>query len=213
MALPLKVKPGDPIKASDWNALCEHLRASQILPSKGVRVTRTGMGTILLADIVAGKGGGGATHPFQYYKSPYLGAPPEPASQAFKFRVRLGTVSNYPPLNIGNEFTLEASKVTWVWVQANFAMRTVEDFEVPQFVSCQIAQGTTIPAETFEENSAPAASYWPLFRATTDATRVTLVEPVTKGVLSVTPVIVAYSATAPTFQYQWNGISEQFGAA
>ena len=220
MALPLKVKPGDPIKASDWNTLIDHLRASQLLPSKGVRVTRTGMGTILSADIVAGKGGGGgATHPFQYYKSPYLGTPPEPASQEFKYRVRLGTVSNYAPMNIGNEFTLEPSKVTWAWVKANFAMHELSQYSVPQLVSCQIEQGAAIPAETLEDGSAPAASYWPLFRVTTDATKVTKVEPVTRGSLSVTPVPVGPSSitgatnTKLTMQYQWNGISDQFVGA
>lgn len=50
MALPSKVKPGDPIKASDWNALIDFVRAAQVNPGSGVRVTRTPSGTTLAVD-------------------------------------------------------------------------------------------------------------------------------------------------------------------
>ena len=47
MPLPRKVKPGDPIRASDWNDLIDFVRSVQVQPSSGVRVTRGGSGTTL----------------------------------------------------------------------------------------------------------------------------------------------------------------------
>ena len=52
MALPSKVKPGDPIKASDWNTLIDCVRSGQINPGSGVRITRTPSGTTLAVDKV-----------------------------------------------------------------------------------------------------------------------------------------------------------------
>ena len=47
MALPSKVKPGDPIRAGDWNNLIDFVRACQVQPSANVKVTRGASGTIL----------------------------------------------------------------------------------------------------------------------------------------------------------------------
>jgi len=49
MPLPRKVKPGDPIRAADWNDLIDFVRSVQLLPSSGVRVTRGSSGTTLTA--------------------------------------------------------------------------------------------------------------------------------------------------------------------
>ena len=57
MALPSKVKPGDPIKASDWNALIDFVRSAQVNPGSGVRVTRTPSGTTLAVDKVPQRNG------------------------------------------------------------------------------------------------------------------------------------------------------------
>lgn len=54
MAIPSKVKAGDPIRASDWNALLDFVRASQISPGAGVRMKRTASGTTLAVDQVRG---------------------------------------------------------------------------------------------------------------------------------------------------------------
>jgi len=45
MPLPRKVKPGDPIRAADWNNLLDYVRASTPLPGSGVRITRGSGGT------------------------------------------------------------------------------------------------------------------------------------------------------------------------
>jgi hypothetical protein len=45
MALPGKVKAGDPIRASDWNALIDFVRSLIPLPSAGIRVKRGASGT------------------------------------------------------------------------------------------------------------------------------------------------------------------------
>ena len=45
MALPRKVKPGDPIRAADWNNLLDYVRSVTPLPSSGLRVTRGPGGT------------------------------------------------------------------------------------------------------------------------------------------------------------------------
>ena len=52
MAIPSKVKPGDPIRAADWNALLDFVRASQVSPGAGVRMKRTASGTTLAVDQV-----------------------------------------------------------------------------------------------------------------------------------------------------------------
>ena len=52
MAIPSKVKPGDPIRATDWNALLDFVRASQVSPGAGVRMKRTASGTTLAVDQV-----------------------------------------------------------------------------------------------------------------------------------------------------------------
>jgi len=53
MALPGKVKQGDPVRASDWNAMIDCVRASQLSPGSGVRITRTPGGTTLAVDKAA----------------------------------------------------------------------------------------------------------------------------------------------------------------
>jgi len=53
MALPSKVKTGDPVRASDWNALIDCVRAAQLSPGSGVRITRTPSGTTLAVDKAA----------------------------------------------------------------------------------------------------------------------------------------------------------------
>jgi hypothetical protein len=53
MALPGKVKTGDPVRASDWNAMIDCVRAAQLSPGSGVRITRTPSGTTLALDKAA----------------------------------------------------------------------------------------------------------------------------------------------------------------
>lgn len=47
MNLPTKAKPGEPIKASEWNRMVDWLRSLVVQPSAGVRVTRGPSGTSL----------------------------------------------------------------------------------------------------------------------------------------------------------------------
>ncbi len=163
-----RVKPGQPLQdavTSDLlNAMMETLealvRGDNVVSGANVR-KQSGPGFVMLSakPLVPQAGEPEQRHPFEYYKSPYLGTPPAPADQWRKFRVRLGTVGGYAPMNINQEFTLTASSVTWVWVKANFSMVEMTSYSLPQLASCEINKGTTIPAETIEEGSTPAASY------------------------------------------------------
>ena len=55
MRLPLKVNPGDPVRASEWNVMVDFLRSLLPNPSSGVRVTRGPSGTTFTADSGRGR--------------------------------------------------------------------------------------------------------------------------------------------------------------
>lgn len=89
MALPPKVRRGEPVKASDWNALIDYLRSSQLQPSAGVRVIRTGMGTTLAVTVDATTRPPVAVHPFKLFDATDSDGP--------KIRVLYGALAQRAP--------------------------------------------------------------------------------------------------------------------
>lgn len=205
MPLPSKVKTGDPIKAADWNQLIDCLRSLQILPSAGVRVTRSPSGTLLAVVPVPPKRGGVAaeTWPFQGYPSPFVGQGDPPADQARRFRVRLGVVNSQPPSNINAEFTAAAGTTTWCWVRAGFSTANPT---VPVLTSSVLEIGAAIPVIDPPGTGAAPSDVWPLFQISADADAITGFESVTKSSLSVTPITVGVQCGNVTMQYQWVGL-------
>jgi hypothetical protein len=91
MALPSKVKPGDPIKAADWNALVDFVRASQVSPGAGVRIQRTASGTTLAVDLPKSGGRIAATLPVTPFQVVLV---PSEANQPAKLGVNYGHIIN-----------------------------------------------------------------------------------------------------------------------
>ncbi|XHR27604.1 MAG: hypothetical protein ACFUZC_16890 [Chthoniobacteraceae bacterium] len=102
MALPSKVKSGDPIKASDWNALIDCVRSAQISPGSGVRITRTPSGTTLAVDTVPSRRLSLPLSPFQVIQGPALGKEPQ-----------IGVIANSHVINLSDKDSHEEDNSDW----------------------------------------------------------------------------------------------------
>ncbi len=102
MALPSKVKPGDPIKASDWNALIDCVRASQINPGSGVRITRTPSGTTLAVDKTPQRAITLPLHPFQVIQGAASGKEPQ-----------IGIIADSHVINLSDKDAHEEDNSDW----------------------------------------------------------------------------------------------------
>ena len=109
MPIPSKVKPGDPIRASDWNALLDFVRASQVSPGAGVRMKRTASGTTLAVDQVRG-GGSSVSLPQLPFEVVLVPGGDEPT---------LGVVTDSHVMSSVNRNGLEEDNTIWgLWSEA-----------------------------------------------------------------------------------------------
>jgi len=121
LALFSKVKPGDPIKASEWNKLVDCLRALVIQPGAGIRVTRTPSGTTL-AIVPQSQGAPPVSlpHPFKVFVV-------KDDDDGTKVQVAYGTVNGIEPTINGTWLhniqptppTLTVDDGTTVYLKAN----------------------------------------------------------------------------------------------
>ena len=122
MALPSKVKPGDPIKASDWNALIDFVRAAQVNPGSGVRVTRTPSGTTLAVDKTPARSGVTLPrHPFQVI--PVSSGDPNAGDSP-----TIGVISDSHVINAADKDSYEEDNSDWGLLSDD---ETEGDFDLP----------------------------------------------------------------------------------
>jgi len=121
MALPSKVKPGDPIKASDWNALIDFVRSAQVNPGSGVRVTRTPSGTTLAVDKTPQRNVTLPRHPFQVI--PVSGGNPDTGDSP-----TIGVISDSHVINAADKDSYEEDNSDWGLLSDD---ETEGDFELP----------------------------------------------------------------------------------
>lgn len=216
MALPSKVKPGDPIKASDWNALLDFVRAIQMLPSSGVRVTRSGGGTTLALSIPkGGRSSAVETWPFMGCVSQFRGTGNPPPDQAFRVKSTPGIVNQFSPSNMNAEFVCAAgtaptdppdpnnpyddgSKITNVWVHTSHDVTGA-------VTAVELRSGDSIPVEPAagDDGTPPSDSYQGIFQVRCDQNGVLGIDPLVKSSLRVVPVVTDIGCGTITKAYQW----------
>lgn len=135
-----RVKPGDPIKADEWNRLVDTLRSLVVQPGSGIRVTRTPSGTTLA--VVPG----GAFAAPQSFTHPFKVIVAKNEKGNVRVQVSFGTVSSIEP-TLGGQWlhnvrptppTLPVEDGSQVFLKANLdASRNV--------ASAEIAAATEVP--------------------------------------------------------------------
>ena len=178
MRLPLKVQPGDPIKASEWNVMVDYLRS--ITPqsgavSGGVRVARGISGITFTGKNVRG-GRATATGPFPWQTS---------CSDAGVLSVHPGTINGMLPSNIFSDLTVAdglhflKAKVTTNGKSVTSVTLAVED----SYMDCGM---------NAVENAAPATLAY-IIAAISDGT----VLQVVKTNIVITPTVAFLMARTP----------------
>ena len=116
MALPGKVKQGDPVRASDWNAMIDCVRASQLSPGSGVRITRTPSGTTLAVDKTVFKTVTLPQLPFQVVQITSGDNP------------TIGVISNSHVINAADKDSYEEDNSDWGLLSDD---ESIGDFDLP----------------------------------------------------------------------------------
>jgi hypothetical protein len=209
VALPPKAKPGDPIRAADWNALIDFVRAAQIVPGSGVRVTRTPSGTALAVapGRVSGARPAEETHPFQGYQE-FRGSGDPPEDQPFRFRVRHGLANNMFPSNMDAEFVAAAGSSgqparTVCWLETSHDASG-------DVLSCHLDSGGAIPREQQGGAVPPPKSYHGLFAAVADDNGITAFQQLVRSSLWVVPQVVAVGCDHNEYRYRWGAPDDAY---
>ncbi|XHR27554.1 MAG: hypothetical protein ACFUZC_16610 [Chthoniobacteraceae bacterium] len=112
MAIPSKVKPGDPIRSSDWNMLLDEVKAGRITSVCGGRFKRGSSGTTLaIPKVRSGAGGGAADFPFRVVLGPSL-ASTDTSGTAVTY-ARIGVISDSHVIDGGDADTNEIDNTEW----------------------------------------------------------------------------------------------------